>query len=173
MGCGCGGLNALAVWRCYAAMESFVKFDSFRKLVLHCLECHERGESGAALELIDGYLSDPRAKEFDAFWSAHHHGQALGWRSLFLEALSPEAAAEAVRDHLEFSRGQMLQWMNGTMELCSRVAIERFQNGDIEAGKALLLEAIRLAGVFGFLSPTTSRAAEEAKKAGVCDRLMG
>ena len=78
-----------------------------------------------------------------------------------------------MRDQLEFSRGQMLHWMNGTMELCSRVAIERFQNGDIEAGKALLLEAIRLAGVFGFLSPTTSRAAEEAKKAGVCDRLMG
>jgi hypothetical protein len=72
---------------------SIAHFQSFRDLLLHCLKCHDSGDSQQALAVIDKYLADSRAERpADAFWSEYNVQQALGFRVAFTGKVSPASA---------------------------------------------------------------------------------
>ena len=74
---------------------SISQFQSFRDLLLHCLKCHDNGDSQQALTLIDEYLGDPRAERPpEGFWSEYNVQQALGFRVAFTEKGCPGLSIE-------------------------------------------------------------------------------
>jgi hypothetical protein len=87
---------------------SISQFQSFRDLLLHCLKCHDSGDSQQALTLIDEYLGDPRAERPpQVFWSEYNVQQALGFRVAFTEKVAPASASSAEERHLAFCRHQV------------------------------------------------------------------
>ena len=144
---------------------SISQFHSFRELLLHCLKCHDSGDSQQALALIDEYLSDAWAERpLEAFWSAHSVQQALGFRATFTEKVLPASAPAAEARHLTFCRHQLNYWLSAAADSSARLALARFKAGELEGGRTAAEEAIRLAGALGQLSATVAQAAEEARK---------
>ncbi len=145
---------------------SISQFQNFRDLLLHCLKCHDTGDSQQALALIDEYLSDPRAKRSpDAFWSEYNVQQALGFRVSFTEKVAPASTPGAEERHLTFCRNQLNYWLSAAADSSARLALARFSAGDAEKGRAAAEEAVRFAGALGQLSATVAQAAEKARKA--------
>ena len=144
---------------------SISEFHSFRELLIHCLKCHDSGDSQQALALIDEYLSDAWAERpLEAFWSAHSVQQALGFRVTFMEKVLPASALAAEARHLTFCAHQLNYWLSAAADSSARLALARFKAGELEAGAAAAQEAVRLAGALGQLSATVAQAAEEARK---------
>lgn len=147
---------------------SLSQFQTFRALLLHCLKCHDTGDSHQALALIDEYLDEPRAERPpDAFWSEYNVQQALGFRVAFTEKVAPASASSAEERHLAFCRHQLNYWLSAAADSSGRLALARFKAGNVAAGRAAAEEAVRLAGGLGQLSATVAKAAEEARKAGL------
>jgi hypothetical protein len=145
---------------------SISQFQSFRDLLLHCLKCHDSGDSQQALTLVDEYLGDPRAKRPpEGFWSEYYVQQALGFRVAFTEKVAPASALSAEERHLAFCRHQLAYWLSAAADSSARSALVRFKAGDVQGGRAAAEEAVRLAGGLGQLSATVAKAAEEARKA--------
>jgi hypothetical protein len=144
---------------------SVSQFQSFRELLLHCLKCHDSGDSQQALTLIDEYLGDPRAERpAEAYWSEYNVQQALGFRVAFTDKVAPALAPEAEVRHRAFCRRQLDYWLSAAADSAGRLALARFSTGDAEGGRAAAEEAIRLAGALGQLSATVAQAAEEAAR---------
>ena len=144
---------------------SISQFHSFRKLLLHCLKCHDSVDSQQALALIDEYLSDAWAERpVEAFWSAQSVQQALGFRVAFTEKVLPASAPAAEARHLTFCRHQLNYWLSAAADSSARLALARFKAGELEGGRTAAEEAVRLAGALGQLSATVAQAAEEARK---------
>lgn len=142
------------------------QFQTFRDLLLHCLKCHDSGDSQQALSLIDEYLGDARAERpSEAFWSEYNVQQALGFRVAFTEKVAPASSPGAEERHLAFCRHQLNYWLSAAADSSARLALARFSAGDAEGGRAAAEEAVRLWGALGQLSVTVAQAAEEARKA--------
>ena len=145
---------------------SISEFQSFRDLLLHCLKCHDSGDSQQALALINEYLGDPRAQRPpNAFWSEYNARQALGFRVAFAEKVAPASAPAAEEKHLEFCEHQLNYWLSAAADSSARLALGRFKAGDVKGGRAAAEKAVRLAGALGQVSATVGQAAEEARKA--------
>src|SRR5258708_2561653 len=101
---------------------SISQFQSFRDLLLHCLKCHDSGDSQQALALIDQYLADPRAERPpDAVWSEYNVQQALGFRVAFTEKVVPASASSAEERHLAFCRNQLNYWLSAAADSSARL----------------------------------------------------
>ena len=100
---------------------SISQFQTFRELLLHCLKCHDSGDSQQALTLIDDYLADARAdRPPDSLWSEYNVQQALGFRVSFIEKIDATAALAAEDRHLAFCRDQLRYWANAAADSSSR-----------------------------------------------------
>jgi|ERR1051326_2851119 hypothetical protein len=144
---------------------SISQFQSFRELLLHCLKCHDSGDSQQALALIDEYLGDARPdRPPEAFWSAYKVQQALGFRVTFMEKVTPASAPGAEERHLAFCEHQLNYWLGAAAHSSAQLALARFKAGDVEGGRTAAKEALRLSGALGQLSATVAQAAEEARK---------
>jgi hypothetical protein len=141
------------------------QFQSFRELLLHCLDRHNSGDSQHALALIDEYLGDPRAsRPAESFWCEYNVQQALGFRVTFTEKLDALAALDSEEKHLDYCTHQVRYWLSAAADSSARVALARFRRSEIEAGRKVATEAVRFAGVLGLVSATVAAAAEEARK---------
>jgi hypothetical protein len=141
------------------------QFQTFRELLLHCLECHDNGDSQRALALIDEFLSAPQASHpADQFWSEYNVQQALGFRVAFMEKVDPSAAPAAEERHLAFCKEQLRYWLSAAADSSARFAVARFREGEVAEGHKAASEAARLAGALGLISVTVAQAAEEARK---------
>ena len=139
------------------------QFQSFRELILHCLKCHQSGETCEAVALIDQYLSDHQVNPEDVIWNIQ---QALGFRALFLrDAESPDAIAAEQR-HLAFCTTQLHYWLGAAADSSAEIALQQFRAGRNAEGHIAAKEAARFSGVLGNISSTVARAAEEARKHG-------
>jgi hypothetical protein len=141
------------------------QFQTFRELLLHCLKCHDNGDSQQALMLVDEYLSVPEAsRPPDQFWSEYNVQQALGFRVAFVEKTNPSDAPAAEERHLSFCNEQLHYWLSAAADSSARLAVARFREGNVAEGHKAASEAARLAGALGLISATVAQAAEEARK---------
>src|SRR5262249_52982307 len=100
----------------------------------------------------------------EAFWSEYNVQQALGFRVTFTEKVSPAIAPAAEERHLAFCAHQINYWLSAAADSSARLALARFEAGDVDGGRTAAKEAVRLAGALGQLSATVAQAAEEARK---------
>jgi hypothetical protein len=141
------------------------QFSTFRELLLHCLKCHDSGQSQQAFTIIDEYLADSRATHpAESFWSEYNVQQALGFRIVLAEKIDQATALTAEERHSGFCRERLEYWLSASADSSARLAMVRFRIGDVEPGRAAASEAIRLAGVLGMISASVAQAAEEARK---------
>ena len=141
------------------------QFQTFRELLLHCLKCHDNGDSQRALMLIDEYLSAPEAsRPAEQYWSEYNVQQALGFRTAFIEKIKPFDAPAAEERHLTFCNEQLHYWLSAAADSSARLAVTRFREGRITEGHKAASDAARLAGALGLISATVAQAAEEARK---------
>src|SRR5262245_18896030 len=132
---------------------SISEFQSFRDFLLHCLKCHDRGDSKQALALVNEYLSDPRADHVsESFWSAYNIQQALGFRVAFTENVDPASGPTAEEKHLAFCGHQLNYWLSAAADSSARLALARFKGGDVDRGRVAAADGVRFAGYLGMLS---------------------
>jgi hypothetical protein len=140
-------------------------FNTFRELLLYCMQCRDSGKSQEALTLIEEYLCDPRAERVpDSLWAEYNIQQALGFRVAFLENVDSSAALAAEERHLAFCKHQLQYWVSSAADSAARLSLSRFQTGDASGGREAAREAAQLAGTAGHISVTVAQAAQEARK---------